>query len=126
MATYNPKNFAMIAGDEMAAANNIPVAFGYYAEVAPPAGTLGILNLTATTGKGFFGLRRSTEFTGPLPLTPAEKLLPSASLLLPRGTIILIHGKSDGTPTPVPYVLYVAITSEAGDDTEYTQIYYTT
>ena len=126
MATYNPKNFAMIAGDEMSATNNIPVAFGYYTEDTPPTGANGILNLNATTGSGYFGLRRALPYTQVTPLTPAEKLLPSASLLLPRGTIILIHGKNNGAAPPLPYVLYVVITSERGDNTTFEQIYYNT
>jgi len=124
MATYNPKNFAMIAGDEMSASNNIPVAFGYYAESTPPTGPTGILNTTATSGAGYFGLRRGTIYVQANPLTPAEKAPDSASLLLSRGTIVLIHGKSNGAVPPLPYVLYVVITSDVGDDTTYEQIYY--
>ena len=85
---YTPSNFAMIAGDEMSASNNIPVAFGYYAEFAEVGD---IMNLTASTGSLFFGLRRDGSGT---PLTGTEKQQPSATLLLPRGTIILINGNN--------------------------------
>ena len=118
---YTPSNFAMIAGDEMSASNNIPVAFGYYAEFAEVGD---IMNLTASTGSLFFGLRRDGSGT---PLTGTEKQQPSATLLLPRGTIILINGKATPPATPppvtVPYILYVVVTSEAGADTTYESIY---
>ncbi len=119
MATYNPNNFAMIAGDEMSATNNIPVAFGYYAADVSP---FDILN-TGSTGTDYFGLRRSPAALAANPLTPAEKLLPSASLLLPRGTIILIAGDDNGATPALPWVLYVVITSAAGEDTAYDQVY---
>lgn len=119
MATYIPQNFAMIAGDEMSANNNIPVAFGYYAETEVPGDIL----TAPPNGVDFFGLRRSPAALAANPLTPAEKLLPSASLLLPRGTIILINGKDNGAPANLPWVLYVVITSDAGEDTAYNIVY---
>jgi len=120
MATYNPKNFAMIAGDEMSATNNIPVAFGYYAADVSP---FDILNGGGGLGTDYFGLRRSTAALAATPLTPAEKLLPSASLLLSRGTIILISGDDNGATPALPWVLYVVITSATGEDTAYEQVY---
>lgn len=127
MATYNPSNFAMIAGDEMSAQSNIPVAFGYYAETEVPQDIINGAG-TGLPGGNFFGKRRSAAGIAVQgPLTPADKLLPSASLLLPRGTIILINGKNHVSPTPaVPkaYILYVIINSEAGFNTTYTSVYY--
>lgn len=115
---YTPKNFAMIAGDELCGPQGIPCAFGYYAEHAT---TANILNVTATTGNLFFGYRT----VGTSTMTPAEKLLPTASQHLTRGSIILINGKSAAglSPPTDPFVLYVIITSEAGADTEYEQVY---
>jgi len=121
MATYTPSNFAFIAGDELCGPQKIPCAFGYYAETDTE---LEILQ-SPTDGHSFFGLR--TDGSG-LPLTPAEKLLPSASPHLTRGSLILINGKSiSGSPVVPsidPFVLYVIITSEAGEDTTYDRIFH--
>lgn len=127
MSTYNPKNFALIAGAELEADQAVPKLFGYYAEADTYAD---IINLPAVppappSGEEFFGL--STNGTGPV-LTPAKARLPSATDQLSAGSIILIYGDhqtNTGAPTDDKYyILYVLVSSHPGFDTKYFQIYY--
>jgi len=125
MAIYNPKNFALTAGAELGAEQGIPKLFGYYAEndaydtimVIPSPGPI-------PAGTGFFGLR--TNGTG-APLTPEDAALPSATDEFSAGSMILIYGPhqtNTGAPTDDKYyILYVAVTSQPGFDTEYSQVY---
>lgn len=125
MAIYNPKHFALTGGAELAADQGIPKLFGYYAEVATYADIINSVGPPAAFGVGFFGLRNNGSG---IPLTPAESQLPTATDQLSPGTMIMIYGDhqtNTGAPTDDKYyILYVAVTSQPGFDTEYTQIYY--
>lgn len=123
---YNPENFALLAGDEMSPDQNLPRLFGYYAETAAIEEILTSGGSPPTGGTLFFGLR--TDGIG-TPLTPDEKLLPSAAGQLTRGSMILIAGQHidlEGQFGPInllPYILYVGVVSEVGKNTSYTRLY---
>lgn len=120
---YNPENFALIAGDELSTGRKIPLVFGYYAATAAVeeimTGALGAV------GSLFFGFRTNNS---PI-LPPDEKLLPTATDQLVFGSMILINGAHidlNGQFGPVnldPYVLYVSVDSNPGEDTFYTKLY---
>lgn len=123
--TFNPKNFALIAGEAMDPASEIPRVFSYYAE---DDYLLDILNGPAPvppvpTGSHFFGLQ--TGGVGS-PLTQEEKLLPSAANQLCKGCGIMIYGPNRTGPSGAGYgkyfILYVRLTSRYQEATEYTRV----
>jgi len=125
MATYNPKHFALTGGAELAGDEGIPKLFGYYAEVDTYDDIINSVGPPAPFGSDFFGLR--TNGSG-VPLTPAQTQLPSVTDQLSAGSMIMIYGDhqtNTGAPTDEKYyILYVAVTSQPGFDTAYSQIYY--
>lgn len=122
--TFNPKNFALIAGEAMDPASEIPRVFSYYAEDDYLAEILnGPGPVLVPTGTDFFGLRTDGSGTA---LTQEEKLLPSAANQLCKGCGIMIYGPnqtdSSGIGFGKYFILYLRVTSRYQKDTAYTRV----
>ena len=126
MAKYfNPKNFALIAGEAIDPAENIPRIFSYYAEDDVPEDIVDTSTPQPFSGNGFFGLWLPGHG---LPLLPNEKPLPTVANLLCPGCGIMIYGPhQDDIDTPgydKYWIMYLRVTSLWKEDTAYTSVFY--
>jgi len=120
--TFNPKNFALTAGDELDVAQYMPRVFGYYADQDAMAQIFPGGTNPGDTNQNFFGLR--TDGSG-APLTEAEKKLPSAAPQFNRGSAIMVYGKHQTYPAGSAdydkiFIVYLYVTSLPKKDTTYT------
>lgn len=121
---YTPEHFALTAGAELSGSKagevpSIPKVFGYYAETAayhdiitvpappPPAPPHGV---------GFFGAQTND-------LTALTPKLPTAVRQFSPGSLIMIYGEHYLTANNQKYILYLVVTSTAGEESAYAQIY---
>lgn len=132
MAIFTPEYFALTAGGELDVTQNIPRIFGYYAgniEMTGPAASQtifpGAIPNAGQSYTNFFGLR--TDGSG-VPLTDAQKKLPSAAPQLNRGSVIMVFGPTQSFVAADPgyqkyYIVYLYVTSLPFKDTAYTVLW---
>lgn len=117
---YTPEHFALTAGAELSGSKagevpSIPKVFGYYAETAAYQHIINVPG-PSLTGVGFFGAQ-TNDLTA---LTPE---LPTAVRQFSPGSLIMIYGEHYLIGNNQKYILYVVVTSSAGEESAYTRIY---